>query len=374
MSVSSLQFDINYYCHHSEMSDDGDEADDQDSDDQLFSDSDDEGLNEDRAEENATRQEAIAKLVPPLPASEYGQMPASFNTQRVSKTTIETATVEASSQTAGSSGSPFQTRTVRPPLLPRDKYDGVDSDDESSSSDPLAGGDEEEYESEEDRPQIVGEVDVDMTDEQDEFIEFSRQTLGISDELWNQIIQDRTRRGGGPSSKQSFSVQKDDIAIYSAFVPKGAKTDKKPHKVSEVQKADEENLAAETISFSSPRSSRPNANPKLDSFEAVMEAMDAELQSLQQTKVHVSDGGRKGKEPVPSTSDDLDIEATMEAELNASLKEDTGDSEDEEDASMDYNLIKNFLESFKSQGGLSGPVGNLAGRLMPDWGLPRDDV
>lgn len=107
-----------------------------------------------------------------------------------------------------------------------------------------------------------------------------------------------------------------------------------------------------------------------------MEAMDAELQSLQQTKVHVSDGGRKekGKEPVLSTSDDLDIEATMEAELNASLKEDPGDSEDEEDTSMDYNLIKNFLESFKSQGGLSGPVGNLAGRLMPDWGLPRDDV
>ena len=233
MSVSSLQFDINYYCHHSEMSDDGDdgdEADDQDSDDQLFSDSNDEGLDEDRAEENALRQEAIAKLVPPLPASEYGQMPASFNTQRVSKTTIETATVEASSQTAGSSGSPFQTRTVRPPLLPRDKYDGVDSDDESSSSDPLAGGDEEEYESEEDRPQVVGEVDVDMTDEQDEFIEFSRQTLGISDELWNQIIQDRTRRGGGPSLKQSFSVRKDDIAISQLSYLKALRRTRNPTK------------------------------------------------------------------------------------------------------------------------------------------------
>lgn len=173
-------------------------------DDQSFTDSDDEELDEKRAEKDAARQEAIAKLVPPLPASEYGQMPASFNSQRISKTTIETATVETPlSPTAGASSGPsLHTRPVRAPLLSRDRYDGVDSDDESSSSDPLAGGDEDEYESEEDRPQVVDEVDVDMTDEQDEFIEFSRQTLGISDELWNQIIQDRTRRGGGPSLKQ----------------------------------------------------------------------------------------------------------------------------------------------------------------------------
>ena len=37
------------------------------------------------------------------------------------------------------------------------------------------------------------------------------------------------------------------------------------------------------------------------------------------------------------------------------------------------NLIKDFLESFKSQGGLSGPVGNLAGRLQPGWQIPRDE-
>jgi hypothetical protein len=42
------------------------------------------------------------------------------------------------------------------------------------------------------------------------------------------------------------------------------------------------------------------------------------------------------------------------------------------DAGIDYNLIRNFLESFKSQAGLSGPVSNLAGRLQPDYKLPRD--
>jgi len=34
-----------------------------------------------------------------------------------------------------------------------------------------------------------------------------------------------------------------------------------------------------------------------------------------------------------------------------------------EKVKMDYTLIKNFLESYKSQEGRSGPVGNVAGRL-----------
>lgn len=69
----------------------------------------------------------------------------------------------------------------------------------------------------------------------------------------------------------------------------------------------------------------------------------------------------------------LDIDGAMEEELKAMLEK-ADDVEDMEgmEAGMDYNLIKNFLESFKSQGGLSGPVGNLAGRLDPGWKLPRD--
>jgi len=144
-------------------------------------------------------------LVPALPASEYGQMPASFNTQRVAKTTILTEQVETGPRKAdtvtnniatGESSPPVHARLIRPPLLPRDKYDGVDSDDESSSSDPLAGGDDEDGESEEDRPQVVGEIEVDMNEEEAEFLEFSRQALGISDEMWNDIIKERQGRGG----------------------------------------------------------------------------------------------------------------------------------------------------------------------------------
>jgi hypothetical protein len=142
-------------------------------------------------------------LVPALPASEYGQMPASFNTQRVAKTTILTEQVEAGSPNVdtvanaiGESSSPARARLIRPPLLPRDKYEGVDSDDESSSSDPLAGGDDEDGESEEDRPQVVGEIEVDMEEEEAEFLEFSRQALGISDDMWDDIIKERRGRGG----------------------------------------------------------------------------------------------------------------------------------------------------------------------------------
>lgn len=128
---------------------------------------------------------------------------------------------------------------------------------------------------------------------------------------------------------------------------------------------------------------RPNANPNLDSFEAVMEAMEAELEKARFTRnkgptTHAVSTkqvtNRKGKEKALAShkegSDEEDIEAAMDAELRAALEREEGDSGDEEQ--MDYGLIKNFLESFKSQAGLSGPVSNLAGRLEPGLKLPRD--
>ncbi|KAI0198665.1 SGT1-domain-containing protein [Astrocystis sublimbata] len=49
-----------------------------------------------------------------------------------------------------------------------------------------------------------------------------------------------------------------------------------------------------------------------------------------------------------------------------------GDDESgEEDVDIDYNLVKNLLESFKSQGGLAGPAGNLLGLM--GMKLPRDE-
>lgn len=215
MPVSTLYLrasDVSHFppCVYSEAFSDEDDAD-SDDDEDLFSDerfsgSDDEESDvETQKVTEAARQQAMNNLVPALPASEYGQMPASFNTQRVAKPTILTEQIEAgplkadtgaTDTGAGESSPPVRARLIRPPLLPRDKYEGVDSDDESSSSDPLAGGDDEDSDSEEDRPQVVGEIEVDMNEEEAEFLEFSRQTLGISDEMWDGIIKERQGRGG----------------------------------------------------------------------------------------------------------------------------------------------------------------------------------
>src|SRR5205807_374312 len=83
---------------------------------------------------------------------------------------------------------------------------------------------------------------------------------------------------------------------------------------------------------------RPSVNPNLDSFEAVMQAMDTELNRSRQTTLKGKGKAAavptkdpmvtgKGKSKVTSIGDDdddddddLDIEAQMEAELKAMLE------------------------------------------------------
>ena len=130
--------------------------------------------------------------------------------------------------------------------------------------------------------------------------------------------------------------------------------------------------------------SQASGNPNLDSFEAVMKALDEVLHQkvvksssakVPQPTVKPSIKDDKGKkkasiedEMAMEEGSDSDVETAMDAELKRLLDGDDVHS----DEALDYSLIKNFLESFKSQGGLSGPVSNLAGRLVPDLKLPRD--
>jgi hypothetical protein len=90
---------------------------------------------------------------------------------------------------------------LRRPILPRDRFDGVDSDDEDTDQEDLEaavknGLPDDDSESEEDRPTVVGEIEIDMEEEQEEFIKFSREALGIDDALWSRIMEERTHRGG----------------------------------------------------------------------------------------------------------------------------------------------------------------------------------
>lgn len=126
-------------------------------------------------------------------------MPSSFydRSQRVAPAASEIEDTEAeaaTSATASDTDLPrTQPRLSRAPLLPRDQYEGVDSDDDTDTDEFDGPVDEDE-----EQPELVGEVEVDMAEEEEEFLEFSRQTLGITDEHWQQILQERRDRGGQP--------------------------------------------------------------------------------------------------------------------------------------------------------------------------------
>ncbi|KAH9890964.1 SGT1-domain-containing protein [Cubamyces lactineus] len=302
-------------------------------------------------EERKARQDAMDKLVPALDPSEYGKMPPAFhsNSQRTAPVTLQTEMREGIPLSSGAKSSPegVRMRPIRPPLLPRDKFDGVDSDDETDDEGEVDPEDEEE------QPQVVGEVEIDMAEEEDEFIEFARQALGVTDGQWEEILKERGERG--------------------AYVPTHVHGENKSAPKKPQMSAPLAQPAKPVI-----RGQGPDGNDTLDSFEAVMRAMDAELARARDgpprtdgdTPKQYSSRG-KGK---AEGEDEMDIEAAMEAELRASLdREGDEQEEDEENEGVDYQLIKNFLESFKSQAGMSGPVSNLVGRLQQGWTLPRDD-
>ncbi|KAI9066682.1 SGT1-domain-containing protein [Trametes sanguinea] len=339
-----------------ELSSDEVDSDDEDNDgDAQEVESEEEAMDEDEPaqqpsaapqlteEERKARQEAMDRLVPGIDPSEYGKMPPSFhrNSQRTAPVTLETEVREelpSSDPSRPSEG--VRTRSIRPPLIPRDQYDGVDSDDETDEEEGEGEGEDDE-----DRPQVVGEVEIDMAEEEDEFIEFARQALGVSDEQWKDILKERGERG--------------------AYVPAHVTTE------------NEHGVKAPTLSTLEPRESKTpmhtsGPNTSLDSFEAVMRAMDAELARARgETATDSAQNPDKGK---GRADEEMDIEAAMEAELRESLERGEDEAEEgPEGQEVDYQLIKNFLESFKSQAGMSGPVSNLVGRLQQGWTLPRDE-
>ncbi|KAI0304748.1 SGT1 protein-domain-containing protein [Russula brevipes] len=292
--------------------------------------SDSEVDSDDEESASIARRDALEKLVPGIDPSEYGRMPASFykHSQRVAppKLADDITGVDSAESARERDATSTQSRHMRAPILARDRYEGVDSDDDTDEEDESVDNEEEE-----EQPQL-----------EEEFLEFSRQTLGISDDQWHQILRERRDRGG-----KSFHPPREDVMGKSG--------------ISNIPDSGPRNPAAVSRM----------ANPNLDSFEAVMQAMDEELVRLRSQRAStdsrdtsLGDSG-KGKARAQDAEEDMDIEAAMDAELKTALEhEDEDEVELDAEGNVDYNLIKNFLESFKSQAGLSGP---------PGWGLPRDD-
>ena len=150
---------------------------------------------------------AKSRLVPGLEPGEYGKMPPLFytNSQKVAPN-LEPKEESGKPAVNEDKEQPFN-RPIRPPILPRDKFDGVDSDDETDEDELVAGNED----SDEDHPELVGEVEPDMNEEEDEFLEFSRRALGISNEQWNDIINDRKNRGGMPFQNSVVSATDPDL-------------------------------------------------------------------------------------------------------------------------------------------------------------------
>jgi hypothetical protein len=162
--------------------------------DEKFSDSEEVDSSDNEESPSSARQDALEKLVPGIDPSEYGRMPASYydRSQRAALSKPENDDVGVEGvESAGEGDSPSaQPISIRAPILTRDRYEGVDSDDDTEGEDSPV--DEEE----EDKPQLVGEIEVDMAEEEEEFLEFSRQTLGISEDQWQQIVRERRAKGG----------------------------------------------------------------------------------------------------------------------------------------------------------------------------------
>lgn len=94
------------------------------------------------------------------------------------------------------------------------------------------------------------------------------------------------------------------------------------------------------------------------------------LQTMQAMELELQDAGAL---PVPPSRSQgkTKIRQTREEGIASSSGLPMYENETDDGVEIDYNLVKNLLESFKSQGGAPGPGGNLMGLM--GMRLPRDE-
>ncbi|KAF7928875.1 uncharacterized protein EAE97_009717 [Botrytis byssoidea] len=103
---------------------------------------------------------------------------------------------------------------------------------------------------------------------------------------------------------------------------------------------------------------------EMEEIQKVMKRMEAEL----------NEAGALNLDPTPSKIAALAGKGmgTEKGKQREEVdEEDEEEEESDEELDIDFNLAKNLLESFKSQGGMAGPGGNLLG--MMGMKLPRDE-
>jgi len=239
-----------------------------------------------------------------------------------------------------------------------------------------------------------------------------RNILGVLrgfDQTLNLILDDSHERLLSPIDPPQridlglYIVRGDNIAIVGEMDELKDKTMKIEEKKAD-PKAPKRPSAAETAT-PPPQPTQPGeTNMALDSFEKVMAAMDEELGKVKRAKhppkpasssttTSVSSKlppkaktkpSSSNLDPLPKLPTEADLDdlseddlLAMDRELKAALKGAGLNSDDEDDGEMDveeakdlegedrreYRMMRDFLESYRSQGGGSGVVGNLFGRL-----------
>ena len=305
----------------------------------------------------AERERRMAELVPPLNASEWGES---------AMKTDDVPSVEHAAR-------PPPQAPVKPLQgLEREHYDGA-----SDSGDSLPDDQGDQPEDREARANWLGlerpADDVAMDNELDDFVEFARKTLGISEEQYAKILE--VREGRPTTADEAHGTAQFGAApppppqLTPAIVNKPATEASRPT-TSATERADARRRAQE---YESEMAHAPRErNPALNSFDAVLGAMEAELEAVRRSR----DAEEAHQEPDAPVDNELDPE---EAELLQHLLATGGSIPDSLQhfaettgaGDADVEILGNFLESFKAQGSDAGPVGTLLGRLGVG-ALPRD--
>lgn len=133
----------------------------------------DEDSDVEQAPTSAEKQAAQDKLIPSLPKEEWGS-----HTQKPQ--TAQDQKVEA-------------TPPISAPKLEEEHYDGA-SDDEDDDEE--MNEDQSALRTGEEGAQIMGDGEVDMDQEMEEFLRFTREALGLTAEQYDDILKSRSQRGG----------------------------------------------------------------------------------------------------------------------------------------------------------------------------------
>ncbi|EGG12994.1 uncharacterized protein MELLADRAFT_87105 [Melampsora larici-populina 98AG31] len=249
--------------------------------------------------------------------------------------------------------------------LTKESYDGVCDEETSEEED----DDDETFKMNLDN-EMEMDIEMEMDTERDEFLNFAREALGLSEEQYQEILSSRKERG--------------------AYVPPPIKTkEKEPIETFiESERPQVDRKGKKSVRFhqeETPQESRfeeaepMKVNEKLNDFESMMDAIESELE-IQKTKKggpipnhftgpNYQTENENEKDEEDEEDEEVRIEDLKMKEIQEMMKtelESIGLIEKDEECNpseKECKMITGFLDSFNSQLNSNGPVGNLAGRI-----------